>query len=331
MHCLFVSLIACACASAETIFPPFGNARGNARSPRIGAIGPDWVTVNDDVMGGVSGGLVYVADDGALVFEGDVSFDNNGGFAGASAPSPVTDLSNFAGIKVTFTGKPEIGEKKAMLLDLTGAGLAFNFGGSSGGTGSFVINPDETEQTAFVPFSTLSGTRFTTPVASNLNLANLRRLGFSMSFQDGPFYLRAESLEATNECAPDSWPLANPVSSPDMAVSAASEALKAADSIASKSDYTGAGPLRPTDPMVLLRVAAAQILASEGDASLAGAQKEILDAVDTPITVKGLTQNLEDALTAIVNGEGSEATNGAVDAADLKATLDAMFCAIEQS
>ncbi|MDG4667194.1 CIA30 family protein [Mycobacterium sp. 236(2023)] len=44
-----------------------------------------WTTVNDPVMGGLSTSSVAVGD-GGLVFSGDVSLQNNGGFASARSP-----------------------------------------------------------------------------------------------------------------------------------------------------------------------------------------------------------------------------------------------------
>jgi hypothetical protein len=45
----------------------------------------EWFVVNDTVMGGVSTGQVVWEDD-ALVFTGDLSLDNNGGFASVRSP-----------------------------------------------------------------------------------------------------------------------------------------------------------------------------------------------------------------------------------------------------
>jgi hypothetical protein len=46
----------------------------------------DWSVVNDTVMGGVSSGQLVV-DNGALVFSGELSLDNNGGFASVRSPA----------------------------------------------------------------------------------------------------------------------------------------------------------------------------------------------------------------------------------------------------
>lgn len=49
-----------------------------------------WSVVNDTVMGGVSSGQLSLVD-GALIFSGELSLDNNGGFA--SVRSPLIDSS----------------------------------------------------------------------------------------------------------------------------------------------------------------------------------------------------------------------------------------------
>ncbi|MGW0160219.1 CIA30 family protein [Mycobacterium sp. NPDC003323] len=46
---------------------------------------PAWTTVNDPVMGGRSTSRIAVGD-GGLVFSGDISLANNGGFASARSP-----------------------------------------------------------------------------------------------------------------------------------------------------------------------------------------------------------------------------------------------------
>jgi monofunctional biosynthetic peptidoglycan transglycosylase len=41
----------------------------------------DWRIVNDDVMGGVSSSKLYLNEEQNLVFSGNLSLENNGGFA----------------------------------------------------------------------------------------------------------------------------------------------------------------------------------------------------------------------------------------------------------
>jgi monofunctional biosynthetic peptidoglycan transglycosylase len=40
-----------------------------------------WVVVNDDVMGGISTSRFLTSKDGPAVFKGNLSLENNGGFA----------------------------------------------------------------------------------------------------------------------------------------------------------------------------------------------------------------------------------------------------------
>lgn len=71
-----------------------GQHRGIARADQPAAVLVDlgdpaavagWITVNDPVMGGRSTSTVAFGD-GGLVFAGNISLDNNGGFASARGP-----------------------------------------------------------------------------------------------------------------------------------------------------------------------------------------------------------------------------------------------------
>ncbi len=63
---------------------------GTAESPVFDFSASDsaigWSVVNDTVMGGVSSGQVVLSD-GSLIFSGELSLDNNGGFASLRGPS----------------------------------------------------------------------------------------------------------------------------------------------------------------------------------------------------------------------------------------------------
>lgn len=61
-----------------------------------------WYAVNDDVMGGVSSGKMTVTDD-QLLFHGELSLQNNGGFA--SVRRRVSeDMAGSIGIRLTVKG-----------------------------------------------------------------------------------------------------------------------------------------------------------------------------------------------------------------------------------
>jgi len=66
-----------------------------------------WGVVNDDVMGGISTSTVAVGEYSSLLFSGEVSLQNNGGFASLRSPVDDYDFSNYEGflIKVKGDGK----------------------------------------------------------------------------------------------------------------------------------------------------------------------------------------------------------------------------------
>lgn len=66
-----------------------------------------WNVVNDDVMGGVSDSQIDVGENNSLLFSGEVSLENNGGFATLRSPTDNYDFSNYKGfyIKVKGDGK----------------------------------------------------------------------------------------------------------------------------------------------------------------------------------------------------------------------------------
>ena len=79
--CLAVLIVACGNSG------PIARAAGPSVLVDLGdpAVVAAWTTVNDPVMGGRSTSTVTFGD-GGLVFSGDISLDNNGGFASARGP-----------------------------------------------------------------------------------------------------------------------------------------------------------------------------------------------------------------------------------------------------
>jgi len=61
-----------------------------------------WFVVNDTVMGGVSSSRVEANPSGGVLFSGDLSLDNNGGFT--STRRPVSDWSKARGVRFTVEG-----------------------------------------------------------------------------------------------------------------------------------------------------------------------------------------------------------------------------------
>lgn len=63
--------------------------------------GKDWYTLNDDVMGGRSEAKLKIKRE-YLTFEGQISLENNGGFASIRSPYGEFDLSEYKSVHVRY-------------------------------------------------------------------------------------------------------------------------------------------------------------------------------------------------------------------------------------
>ena len=83
---------------SETILFDFNSADTSGR----------WYTVNDDVMGGISKSNVRLNEDGTATFWGQVSLENNGGFASIRAVVENSFENNFKGVMMRVKGDGNI-------------------------------------------------------------------------------------------------------------------------------------------------------------------------------------------------------------------------------
>ena len=67
----------------------------------------DWLVVNDGVMGGLSKSRFIMSDRNTAVFTGNVSLDNNGGFASTRTKTMRFQLDGFKGILVRVKGEKD--------------------------------------------------------------------------------------------------------------------------------------------------------------------------------------------------------------------------------
>ncbi len=74
---------------------------------------PDWYIIDDGVMGGLSKGHA-VFTEGGLLFYGQVSLENNGGFTSLRAPYGDYDLGRFTQVTIKYRSK---GVKMALQLE----------------------------------------------------------------------------------------------------------------------------------------------------------------------------------------------------------------------
>ncbi len=63
-----------------------------------------WGVTNDDVMGGVSTSKISHSEENALIFSGEVSLENNGGFASFRSPIDDYDFSGYEGFLLKIKG-----------------------------------------------------------------------------------------------------------------------------------------------------------------------------------------------------------------------------------
>ena len=184
--CLAVLIVACGNSG------PIARAAGPSVLVDLGdpAVVAAWTTVNDPVMGGRSTSTVTFGD-GGLVFSGDISLDNNGGFASARGPID-----------------PEIGRGATGATSLSVRAL--------GDGKTYVLKVDTGQPWSYVQrFSTVAGTRRTydlpvggfqsvgmflnpLPDASPLDPSTISRVAlYILDKQQGPFQLIVSGIDTS--------------------------------------------------------------------------------------------------------------------------------------
>jgi uncharacterized surface protein with fasciclin (FAS1) repeats len=161
--------------------------------------GRQWLSVNDGVMGGISRGGFRITDDKTLEFSGNLSLENNGGFA--SIRTRPADL--------------EMGGYDTMALRVKGDGRTYNFNlrtSSSRAAGSYRA-PMKTQKNAWqeirISLNDFEYTAYGRRVrgVEPLRADKVRSVGFTLSDKKaGPFrlevsWIRAEKAAAANEVA----------------------------------------------------------------------------------------------------------------------------------
>lgn len=155
-----------------------------------------WGIIDDGVMGGVSQGYWYQEDD-YVVFEGNVSLENNGGFSSVRVGLRPVDLSAFDGVALQVRGD---GQKYAFGLRDTASRYDYR------ATFETTVSADAEWETIYIPFDSLIANWFgrQLPTAAPLDTAQIRGMNLIISDkQEGPFRLEIASIslytEATDE------------------------------------------------------------------------------------------------------------------------------------
>jgi NADH dehydrogenase [ubiquinone] 1 alpha subcomplex assembly factor 1 len=142
----------------------------------------NWEAVDDRIMGGRSQSQPEHIDNVGLRFSGNVSLENNGGFASIRSGSTSIDLSQCSGLKLSLRGDGK-SYKLSLRTDLFFDGVSYqtNFS-TEQDTWQEVSLPFE----AFVP--THHGIKLST--VASMDLTNIKSLGlFIADRQEGSFQL----------------------------------------------------------------------------------------------------------------------------------------------
>jgi monofunctional biosynthetic peptidoglycan transglycosylase len=157
----------------------------------------EWLSVNDDVMGGVSEGSVRVTDDGLLEFTGLVSLENNGGFASIRSRPSKRDLSEFEGLLLRVRGD---GKRYACNIRTDYEIVAGSY------QQRFETSKEEWQEIP-LRFQDFAARAFGQALrdAPNLDAAMIRSLGFTIADkQAGPFKLEVDWIGAIKKSSPTS-------------------------------------------------------------------------------------------------------------------------------
>jgi uncharacterized surface protein with fasciclin (FAS1) repeats len=150
-----------------------------------------WVSVNDGVMGGVSKGGIKRTEQGTLLFSGELSLENSGGFASIrTKPSPL-DLSGRSAIAVKAKG-----DGRVFWVELRVA----NQMSASSYRADLPTTAGEWQETV-IPLKNFKLQAFGRKLpAPPIDLSKVDSVGFTLADKKaGPFELEVESVKALSE------------------------------------------------------------------------------------------------------------------------------------
>ncbi|MBT8037620.1 MAG: CIA30 family protein [Verrucomicrobiae bacterium] len=149
-----------------------------------------WMSVNDGVMGGISRGGAVISKQKNLVFKGEISLENNGGFSSIRTRGEKLDLSAYDGIEVNVKG-----DGRMYYLTTRSHGRRMLAYWSP-------IQPPKGEWTVIrVPFDSFYATYFGKKIpALSLNTGKVSSLGVMLyDKKPGAFAIEFESIKVYKE------------------------------------------------------------------------------------------------------------------------------------
>ena len=153
-----------------------------------------WKSINDGVMGGLSKGGPKVSKQHNLVFKGDISLENNGGFSSIRTAGKTMDLSAYDGIEIKVKGD---GRMYYLTTRSNGRRMLAYWS---------PIQPPKDEWVVIrVPFDTFYATYFGKKLpALKLNTSKVTSIGFMLyDKKAGPFAIEAKYMRAYKDIAVD--------------------------------------------------------------------------------------------------------------------------------
>lgn len=147
-----------------------------------------WQVVNDGVMGGLSKGNLSFTDEGTMVFRGNLSLENNGGFSTVRSGKVDYNLSNDLGLLLRVKGDGRTYEAR-LDSDARYRGMPVSF------AGKFETRKGEWIQVK-VPFSSFEGSwRGTDLPDAILNPSVIEQVGILLADkQQGPFEIEIDYI-----------------------------------------------------------------------------------------------------------------------------------------
>ena len=148
-----------------------------------------WGPINDTVMGGISDSQLQMTKEGNALFAGNVSLENNGGFASLQSQPSTYDFTGYEGIAIRVKGggkRYKLSLKNNTFLDSARYEAAFN-------------TEKDVWTTIQIPFNTLVPT-FRGIVLTNetpLDISRVKSFGLLISDkQEGPFRIEITWIKA---------------------------------------------------------------------------------------------------------------------------------------
>jgi monofunctional biosynthetic peptidoglycan transglycosylase len=147
-----------------------------------------WQTVNDGVMGGVSEGNVRLTQDRTLEFFGNLSLENNGGFASTRTRAGKLDLTQYDALVFKVRGD---GRTYYLNIHVPTRQIAFSY------RAKFTTEKDKWQEIR-IPLKDFKATSFGEEVldAAPLEPKKVESLGFLLADKKaGPFKLEVEWIK----------------------------------------------------------------------------------------------------------------------------------------